>query len=203
MLSLKVVKALLSVAKPMLKVNGGTKEGLSRIHVKNGVLTVTDGHRAYQIPTTEPDGLYNCESVEYQSKMPNAKKDGVDIAIADQSTDEFYPSVDHIFPATHGDEFVKIVFNAHYMKELCEMAIAGHSHAFIQLNVNKDYGRSSKGIPNCTAIKPSVAYFKADEAGSVGRAILMPVQMRNGVLEWTGKAEGTAQEPAQKEAIAA
>jgi hypothetical protein len=205
MLKLAVVKNLLSTIKDNLK-NG--KLPLSRIHIKDGLLSITDGHRAYQIPVNEPDGLYNHESVEYQSKMPNAKAEGVDIAISDQTPDELdsYPRLDQLMPNTDGEDYTKIVFNARYMRDLCDLAIAASDNPFIQLNVHTKYDqaydkKNGERYTLDTIRRASVAYFKADNDGSVGRAVLMPTQMREGALKYTGKTK--TREAAEAEAIAA
>jgi hypothetical protein len=172
----KLVKALLAITEGMLNL---ARPQLECMEVRDGILTVTDGRRLYQIPAKdEINGLYHHNEIEVATKVATAKKTKVQISAGEQK-DLQYPECDKLFPSIQGR--VKVLLGAHYLKELCELAIAGHNEPFIEFYIEEE---------NRFSEKPVVVQFKTSDT-DVARGLIMPVKHEGGSWQYQGRQSQT------------
>jgi hypothetical protein len=186
MFSPKLVKALLKITK-----NAVGKEVLQHFEVKDGVTTLTDGHRMVNIQSPdEIDGLYHHDEIEVATKIATAKKTEVVLSSLIKGEPGQYPNWERLIPSTEDDR--KVAFSPEYLKQMCELAIASNATA-IEFHI-PPHTEGIMGEAQCT--KPVLCFWKVGE--SIARGLLMPIQMRYGFLKWE-----TSPKKAEKSAVAA
>jgi hypothetical protein len=198
MLPVKLVNALLKITKG-LKDSG--KPVLGLIEAQDGVVTATDGHRLINIE--DPDcgnGYYGHEAVTKAVKIAGVDKlKEMNISSAMMEIPEWqYPNWEQIVP-TNLDGCHKVAFRAEYLKEMCEMAIASGS-TNIEMHIPK-YKKNSYGVlyDHCTS--PVMCFWKVGDL--VGRGLLMPVQIRDGFIQWKNTLKSGKTVPKKREKVAA
>jgi hypothetical protein len=198
MLPVKLVKALLQVTKG-LKDSG--KPVLGLIEAQNGVVTATDGHRLINIE--DPDcgnGYYSYDSVTKAVKIAGVDKlKEMNISSAMMEIPEWqYPNWEQIVP-TNLDECHKVAFRAEYLKEMCEIAIASGS-PIIEMHIPK-YKKNSDGVLHDHCTSAVMCFWKVGEL--VGRGLLMPVEIRDGFIQWKNTLKSGKTVPKKREKVAA
>lgn len=197
MFSVKLAKQLIKAASDDV-----TKQVLNYVQVKDGVATVTDGHRMVNIEAPdEIDGLYHRKEVEVAAKVASAKKTEVVLSSlpkTDEETTGQYPNWEQIIP-TNLDECRRVAFNATYLKEMCELAIAS-GDTKIEMHIPK-YDTDYDGNLYDCCTTPVICFWSVGEA--IGRGLLMPLHMRGGFLKWKGLLPSGKAAPKKREKVAA
>jgi hypothetical protein len=179
MLPVKLVNALLKITK-------GNKDSgrpvLGLIEAQDGVVTCTDRHRLINIE--DPDcgnGYYGHDAVTKAVKIAGVDKlTEMNISSVMMEIPEGqYPHWEKLVP-TDLDGCRKVAFRAEYLKQMCEMAIASGS-PIIEMHIPK-YNKNEDGVlyDHCTSAV--MCFWKVGEM--VGRGLLMPVEIRDGFIQW-------------------
>jgi hypothetical protein len=195
MFSVKLAKQLIKAAS-----DDPTRQLINYVEIKDGVATVTDGHRLVNIEAPdEIDGLYHRKEVEIAAKIASAKKTEVVLSSLPKTDEESvgqYPRWERLIP-TNLDDCRRVAFNATYLKEMCELAIASESTT-IQIHIpphakNEDHVQS-----------PVMCFWRVGDEKAIGRGLLMPVQvLRDGFLKWKGLLPSGKVMPKKREKVAA
>jgi hypothetical protein len=197
MFSVKLAKALIKSAS-----DDATKQVLNYVQIKDGVATVTDGHRMVNIEAPdEVDGLYHRKEVEMATKIASAKKTEVVLSSlpkTDKTEAGQYPRWEQLIPSLDGCRVV--AFNATYLKEMCELAIAS-GDTKIEMHIPK-YDTDYHGNLYDCCTTPVMMFWKVGK-DAVGRGLLMPLQLRDGFLKWKGLLPSGKATPKKREKVAA
>jgi hypothetical protein len=197
MFSVKLAKQLIKAAS-----DDASKQLINYVEIKDGVATVTDGHRMVNIEAPdEVDGLYHRKEVEMAAKIATAKKTEVVLSSLPKADKEVgqYPTWERIVP-TNLDDCRKVAFNATYLKEMCELAIASGDHK-IEIHIPKyDTDHNGNLYDQCTT--PVMCFWKVGE-NAIGRGLLMPIQIRDAFIKWKGLLPSGKVMPKKREKVAA
>lgn len=197
MFSVKLAKQLIKAAS-----DDPTRQVLNYVQIKDGVATVTDGHRMVNIEAPdEIDGLYHRKEVELAAKIATAKKTEVVLSSlpkTDETEAGQYPRWEQLIP-TNLDDCRRVAFNATYLKEMCELAIASGSPT-IEVHI-PPHGKAYDGTPHEHVTTPVMMFWRVGEA--VGRGLLMPVQVRDSFIKWKGLLPSGKVMPKKREKVAA
>lgn len=195
---------LVKLAKALIKsaADSPTKQVLNYVQVKDGVVTVTDGHRLVNIEAPdEIDGLYHRKEVELAAKIATAKKTEVILSSLPKVGEEEagqYPKWESLIP-TNLDDCRRVAFDPQYLKDMCDLAIASGSTA-IEIHI-PPYVQSAYGEPINYCTSPVMFFWKVGT--DVARGLLMPIHMGNKCIKWKGLLKSGKQAPKKREKVAA
>lgn len=196
MFSVKLAKQLIKAASDDV-----TKQVLNYVQVKDGVATVTDGHRLVNIEAPDAvDGLYHRKEVELAAKIATAKKTEVVLSSLPKSTEEEagqYPRWEQLIPSL--DNCRRVAFDPRYLKEMCELAIAS-GDSKIEMHI-PPHTKTYDGAISDHVGSPVMVFWKVGDA--IGRGLLMPLSLRDGFLKWKGLLPSGKTMPKKREKVAA
>jgi hypothetical protein len=198
MLPIKLVNGLLKITKGMKELG---KDTLGYMEAQNGIVTLTDGHRLINIE--DPDcgnGYYDHAAVLKASKIATIDKlKDMNISSAEMGKPECdYPRWEQLIP-TNLDDCRRVAFNATYLKEMCELAIAS-GDTKIEMHIPK-YDTDYHGNLYDCCTTPVMCFWSVGEA--IGRGLLMPIQVRDAFIKWKGLLPSGKVMPKKREKVAA
>jgi hypothetical protein len=197
MFSVKLAKQLIKAAS-----DDPTRQVLNYVQIKDGVATVTDGHRMVNIEAPdEIDGLYHRKEVELAAKIATAKKTEVVLSSlpkTDETEAGQYPRWEQLIPSL--DDCRVVAFNATYLKEMCELAISS-GDTKIEMHI-PPHTKTYDGAISDHVGSPVMMFWKVGK-DAIGRGLLMPISLRDGFLKWKGLLPSGKVMPKKREKVAA